>query len=131
MAQLQAETRKTVAEQAVTKVHGQPTNTDINLLEGELIAIAATVATALGGGNNGHAGMLLADAEYAALAPGTPFIQPANPGIYPDSVTNANRARLEAEHKEQVRQFKTYMGMAMGLKDLIQSAIGNNYLLEL
>jgi hypothetical protein len=131
MAKLQAETRKAVAEQAVTKVHGQPTNTDIDLLEEELIAIAATVATALGGGNNGHAGMLLADAEYAALAPGTPFIQPAKPGIYPDGVTNANRARLEAEHKEQVRKFETYVGVAMGLKDLIQSAIDNDYLLEL
>ena len=131
MAKLQAETRKAVAEQAVTKVHGQPSNTDIDLLEEELIAIAATVATALGGGNNGHAGMILADAEYAALAPGTPFIQPANPGIYPDGVTNANRARLEAEHKEQVRQFETYVGVAMGLKDLIQQAIDCNYLLEL
>ena len=71
MAQLQAETCKAVA---VTKVHDQPTNTDINLLKEELIAITATVATALGGGNNGHAGMLLADAEYAALAQGTPSL---------------------------------------------------------
>ena len=106
MVQLQAEMRKTAAEQTMTKIHGQPINTDINLLE-ELIAIAATVVTALGGGNNGHAGLLLDDVEYLALAPGTPFVQPANPSIYPDGVTNANRARLEAEHKEQVQKFET------------------------
>ncbi len=60
MAQLKVETCTAVAEQAVTKVHGQPTNTDIDLLEEELIAIAATAMTALGGGNNEHARMLLA-----------------------------------------------------------------------
>jgi hypothetical protein len=131
MVQIQAETRKNLAEQYVMKVHGQPSNTDFDLLEEELIAIVATVTTALGGGNNGHAGMLISNIEYAAFAPGTPFVPPNNPGIYPIGVTNATRARLEAEHKEQVKQFKTYVGILMGLKDLIQQAIDNNYLLEL
>ncbi len=114
MAQLQTEMQKTVAEQTVTKIHGQPTNIDIDLLEEELIPIAATVATALGGGNNGHAELLLDDVKYGALAPGTPFIQPSNPGIYPDGVTNANRARLEAEHKEQVRWLKHTLALRRG-----------------
>jgi hypothetical protein len=100
MVQIQVEMRKNVAEQSVTKVHGQPSNTDIDLLKEELIAIAATVTTALGGGNNDQAGMLISDIEYAALAPGTPFVPPNNSGIYPIGVTNATRARLEAEHKE-------------------------------
>ena len=85
----------------------------------------------LGGGNNGHAGMLLSAADYDNLAPGTPFANPANPGIYPINVTNANRARLEAEHKEEARQFQTFVGVGLGLKDLIQKAIEDDYLLEL
>ena len=36
MVQIQAETHKNVAKQTVTKVNGQPTNTDIDLLEEEL-----------------------------------------------------------------------------------------------
>ena len=131
MVQIQAETRKNVAEQTVTKVNGQPTNTDIDLLEEELIAIAATITTSLGGGNNGHAGMLISDLDYAAFAPGTPFVPPANPGVYPIGATNATRARMEAEHKEQVKQFETFVGVSMGLKDLIQQAIDKDYLLEL
>ncbi len=35
------ETRKDVAEREVTKVHGQPTNQDIDLLEDELLRVAS------------------------------------------------------------------------------------------
>ena len=131
MAIIQAEIRKTVAEFVVTEVRGQPTNQDIDRLEEELIAVASSIPTMLGGGNNGHAGMLLSAADYDALAPGTPFVNPVNPGIYPNNVTNANRARLEAEHKEEAKQFQTFIGVGLGLKDLVQKAIEDDYLLEL
>ena len=123
MAIIQAEIRKTVAEFVVTEVRGQPTNQDIDRLEEELIAVASSIPTMLGGGNNGHAGMLLSAADYDALAPGTPCVNPVNPGIYPNNVTNANRARLEAEHKEEAKQFQTFLGVGLGLKDLVQKAI--------
>jgi hypothetical protein len=99
MAIIQAETGKTVAESAITEVCGQPTNLD-QCLEEELIAVASSIPTSLGGGANGHTGMLLSDVDYTSLAPGTPFVYPANPGVYPSGVTNANRSRLEVEHKE-------------------------------
>jgi hypothetical protein len=111
MVQIQPDMRKNKAEQSVTKVHGQLSNTDIDLLKEELIAIAATVTTALGGGNNGHAGMLISDIKYAALAPGTPFVPPNNPGVYPIRVTNATQARLEAEHKEQESSSKRKLAL--------------------
>ncbi len=59
MAIVQAEIRKTVAEFVVTEVRGQPTNQDIDHLKEELIAVASSIPMMLGGGNNGHAGMLL------------------------------------------------------------------------
>jgi hypothetical protein len=91
MVLLQAEIQRTVAEQTVTKVHGQPTNNNVDLLEEELIAIAASIPTSLGGGLNSHAGMLLSDVDYATMAPGTLFVTPINPGVYPaDGVTAAN-----------------------------------------
>ena len=103
MVLLQSEVQKTVAEQTVTKVNGPPTSNDLNLLEEELIAIAASIPLVLGGGMNGHAGMLLSDVDYATMAPGNPFVAPFNPGVYPAGVTAATGSRMEAEHKEQVK----------------------------
>jgi hypothetical protein len=71
-------------------VNGQPTCNDLDLLDKELTAIAASITTVLGGGLNCHAGMLLSDANYATITPGTPFIPPANPGVYPIKVTAAS-----------------------------------------
>jgi hypothetical protein len=52
---LRVETCKETRKELATKIHGQPTNQDLTLLEKELISIAANVPTALGGGNQGHA----------------------------------------------------------------------------
>ena len=57
MVQLRTEIQKKVAEQPISKLIGQPTIQAIDLLEEELIAIAASIATPLGGGDNGHTGM--------------------------------------------------------------------------
>jgi hypothetical protein len=51
MVLLQSEVQKTVAEQTVMKVNGQPTSNDLDLLKEELIAIAASIPLVLGGGN--------------------------------------------------------------------------------
>jgi hypothetical protein len=51
--------------------------------------------------------------------------------VYPIGVTNTNRSCLEAEHKEQVKQFQTFLGVNLGFKDFIQKAIEDDYLLEL
>ena len=121
MAIIQTEIRKTIAEFTVTKVNWQPTNINIDQLEEELIAVASSIPTSLGGGNNGHAGMLLSPVDYAILAPGpgAAFVAPNNPGVYPAGTTATNRAWLEAEHKEEVKQYQTYVGLGMGLKGLI------------
>jgi hypothetical protein len=131
MVLVQSEIQKTVAERAVTKVNGQPTCNNLDLLNKELTAIATSIPTVLGGGLNGHAGMLLSNADYATIAPGTPFVPPANPGVYPIGVTAANCARMEAEHKEQIKVFETFTGVGMGLRKPILKAIDEDYLLEI
>lgn len=83
--QVRTEIQPKVSEQSVSKIIGQPTIQAIHLLEEELIAIAALIVTLLGGGDNGHTGMLMDNAEYmvefAVAAPG--FVAPANLGINP------------------------------------------------
>jgi hypothetical protein len=132
MTNLEQETRKAIAECTVTKIHGQPTNQDINHLDNELTAIASSFPSELGGGIHGHAGLVKNVADYKLFAPGTPFIVPANPGVYPlGNIPAAQRGQREAEHKALVAQFQTCVGASKGLKDLILQAVDEDFLLEL
>jgi len=86
----------------------------------------------LGGGLHGHAGLVKSVADYELIAPGTPFIFPANPGVYPQGVIPAaQRPQREAEHKALIAQFQTCVGASKGLKDLVLKAVEEDYLLEL
>ena len=120
----------------VTKIHGQPTNQDLTILEKELIAILANIPTTLGGGNHGHAGILMDPARYL-LTTGVPFANPVNPGNYPANVPgNAAagvQARAEAEHKEEVKEYETFQvqGVVQATKDIILEAVDHEYLLEI
>lgn len=126
------EMRKAVAESDVTKINGQPTNKDIDLLDDELTAIASSFPSELGGGMHGHTGLVKSVADYEIFAPGTPFITPANPGSYPQgAMTAAQRPQMEASHKTLIVQFQTCIGVAKGLKDLILQAVEEDFLLEL
>ena len=131
MVLLQAEIRKAVGEKNVTAISGQPSTQDISKLEEEIIGIAATIPTALGGGNNGHAGVIMDPAAYSLLSGGIDFVEPVNPGVYPaGAMTAAQRPQREAEHKELMKQFETWAGVRDGLKDLILQAVKGIYLEE-
>jgi hypothetical protein len=85
MVQIKTEIEKKETANAVTKIVGQPTNSGIDLLEEELLAIVASITMPLGGGNNGHASMLMEDAEYLeTFGVATVFTAPVNPGVYLD-----------------------------------------------
>ena len=97
-----------------------------------MIAILANIPTTLGGGNHGHAGIIMDPARYLLTA-GVPFANPANPGNYPANVPgNAAagvRARAEAEHKELVKEYETFQGVVQATKDIIlKQLITNTYL---
>ena len=98
-----------------------------------MIAIAASIATPLGGGDNGHAGMLMDDAEYMAeFGALAPFVPPANPGVYPAGpFPNGTRSQREAEFDRDVEVHQTFLGVGEGLKELIRVAVDDDYLVEL
>jgi hypothetical protein len=75
--------------------------------------------------------MLPFNIDYATMAPGSLFVAPVNPGVYPVGVTAATQSRMEVKHKEQVTQFHTFVGVVMRLKDLVLKAIDKDYLLEI
>ena len=47
-----------------TKIDGQPTDEDVNLLIKELSTAAASIPTTNGGGQHGHIGLIINIAEY-------------------------------------------------------------------
>ena len=132
---LRADIREEVRKETATKIHGQPTDHNVTLLEKELIAIAATIPTTLGGGNHGHAGLIVEPAKYQIMTGGIAFTQPGNPGIYPAGLApNAaagTRAREEAEHKELIAQYEIHKGVEQALKDIIIQAVDEDFLLEI
>ena len=132
---LQADIREELRKETATKIHGQPTDHDVTLLEKELIAIAATIPTTLGGGNHGHAGIIVKPTKYLTMTGRIAFAPPANPGIYPAGLAlNAaagTRAREEALHKELIAQYEIHKGVEQALKDIIIEAVDEDYLLEI
>jgi len=130
---VRADIREEVLKETVTKINGQPTNQDLTILERELIAILANIPTTLGGGNHGHAGIVMDPARYLLTA-GVAFANPANPGNYPavpNNATQGARARAEAEHKELVKEYETFQGVIQATKDIILEAVDHEYLLEI
>ena len=132
---LRAETREELRKESVTKIFGQPTDQDITLLEKELIAIAASIPTSLGGGAHGHAGLIVEATKYTTMTGGTAFEIPTHPGIYPASLATSasagTRAKEEANHEELLAQFEILKGVEQALKDIILEAVEHDYLLEI
>jgi hypothetical protein len=132
---VRADIQEEVRKETVTKIHGQPTNQGLMTLKKELIAILANIPTMLGGGNHGHAEIIVEPARYLLMMGGVAFANPVNPGTYPTNVpgnaTTGVRARVEAEHKESVREYETFQGVVQATKDIILEAIDNKYLLEI
>ncbi len=124
---LQLDTREELRKELVTKIHGQPKENDLTTLEKELIAIAASIPSMLGGRNHGHAGVIAEPAKYLLMNGGTAFVNPANPGVYPAGL----QANAMAIHKKLVAQYEIFKGVEQGLKDIIQEAVEMEYLLEI
>ena len=120
-----------ITRRQVTKIDGQPQDRDIAKLQRELTEIAASFPTSNGGGSHGHIGMLMDDTAYQAISTGgMPFVIPTNPGSYPANVDPdpVIREGQIADHKLELKEFETYLGVASGLRLKIQEAIDEEWL---
>ena len=118
----------------ITHVDGQPKDEDLNLLIKELTNAAGSVATQNGGGEHGHVGMVIDDAEYVTFSKGgTKFVVPTNPGPYPASVDTDKviRERQLAEHKAECNEYETYLGVENYLRRMIVKAVDHEWLAEI
>ena len=117
----------------ITKIDGQPTDEDLNLLIKELTNAAGSVATQNGGREHGHVGMVIHDAEYITFSNGgARFLVPTNPGPYPTTV-NSDKVKREcqiAEHKAECIEYETYLGVENYLCRMIVKSIDQEWLAE-
>ena len=63
----------------LTKIQGQPDFPSLKTIKDELKANATTVPTELGGGENGHLGLVLTPEEYTNVS-AIPYDRPVHPG---------------------------------------------------
>ena len=63
----------------LTKIHGDPTYSSLAKLTKECKANGKSVPTTLGGGLQGHLGLITSAVAYEQSAPGTPFTCPTLP----------------------------------------------------
>ena len=80
----------------LTPIRGEPKNNTLKVLINEIKANAQTVHSNLGGGANGHLGIVLMPHKYALIAPGTPYTRPVFPGnlVIPQNTTNIQAQML-------------------------------------
>ena len=65
---------------------------------------------------------------------GIAFINPSNPGLYPNiaaNVTAGTRAREEVIHEGAVQEYEIFCGVEAGLKDILIKAVDNDFVLEI
>jgi len=117
----------------ITKIDGQPTDEDLNLLTKELTNAAGSIATQNGGGEHGHVGMVIDEADYITFSrTGARFVVPTNPGPYPTTVDadKVIRERQIAEHKAECIEYETYLGVENYIRRMIVKSIDHEWLAE-
>ena len=117
----------------ITKIDGQPTDEDLNLLTKELTNAAGSVATRNGGREHGHVGMVVEEAEYITFSRNAErFLVPINPGPYPTTVDPDKiiRERQIAEHKAEIVEYETYLGVENYLRRMIVKSLDHEWLAE-
>jgi hypothetical protein len=113
------------------KIQGPPTFESLRELRKTLQANAASVPSVLGGGAHGYLGVILTQEAYEAIAPGTPFVKPAQPplqAVIPDGATAAQIGQAVRNHTEDVRQYREYINITMALRNQLTQAIEHVYL---
>ena len=113
----------------LAKIHGEPTYNTLRKMKNELMRNAASVPSDLGGGANGHLGLLLTPAEYLAVHT-TAYTRPVHPGALniPAGTTQHESTRLKDEHRQQVQEFRETVNVEKAMIKQIVHAIDAKFL---
>ena len=111
----------------LTPLHPEqtPNAFEIRNLKKEIMGNARSISTALGGGNHGHLGLILPQAEYAAIAPGNPFIIPAHPQmpVLAGGAGAAAAVNAQAAYTRELNEYLMCTAVENNLKKMLLQAV--------
>jgi hypothetical protein len=111
---------------ALTKIAGDPTYTSLAKRERECKANAKCVRSDLGGGQQGHLGLISSVPAYARIAPGTPFHCPSLPAPATTIGTAAVIATLRQTYDQQLSAFNRCTLIERTIVQHINTALGDD-----
>ena len=113
----------------LTKIHGEPNYTMLRRMKNELMRNAASVQSDLGGGANGHLGLLLSPPDYIKVN-ATAYVRPVHPGILviPSGSAKHESTRLRDEHKQEILNFRETVNVEKAMIKQIVHAVDPQYL---
>ena len=113
----------------LTKIHGEPSYMMLQKMKNELMRNAASVPSDLGGGANGHLGLLLSPLDYGHVNH-IAYIRPVHPGLLvlpPDGALH-NNTRLKEEHKQAILNFRETVNVEKAMIKQVVHAVDSQYL---
>ena len=117
------------AHEDLDKIAGEPSYDTLRRLHTQLKANAASVPSILGGGANGHLGLVLAPEKYALIS-NTSFNRPYHPGLLevPMGTLRDEADRVTNAHKQQLDLYNTVQGVEKSLLQQLIKAVEPVYL---
>ena len=114
---------------ALTRIHGQPSHPSLKIIKDEMKANASSVTSDLGGGSNGHLGLMLTQLEYSSVS-AVEYIKPVHPGVLviPAGTSQHESTRLRDEHKEDIRLYRETTLIEQSLVKQLGQALPDLYL---
>lgn len=113
----------------LTKIQGQPTYVTLKIIKDEMKANATSVSSDLGGGANGHLGLMLSPIEYSNVSL-VPYVKSVHPGtlVIPLGSTQHESTRLREDFKEELRQYRECTQVEKALIKQLGTALPQMYL---
>ena len=114
----------------LTRILGPLNYRVLNAMRDELKSNAASVDSDLGGGANGHLGLVLTAQQYTVVSATTPYVRhvmPTEPNI-PSNMPQHAAIRLRDDFKEAKRVFKEMLSVEKALLKQVSTAVPGMYL---
>ena len=114
----------------LTKALGALDYQTLKAIKNELKMNTTCIDSDLGGGANGHLGMILTAIEYALVAMNTPYVRHIMPTIpiFADKTPQHEVIRRRDDFKEDKRLFKEMISLEKSLLQQLSKAIPEMYL---
>ena len=114
------------------KIHGEPNYMKLKILHDQLKANAASIPSDLGGGANGHLGLVLTAPQYTYLSL-VPFVRPSHPGplVVPVGAAPGAIEIMKYTHHHALGLFQKTQAVEKSLIQQLSKAVDRSYLEEL